>query len=318
MASTYASLAQIRIKVRRLTKHLSASQITDADIDTYINTFILYDFPEQLNLDALRTTYTFFTKPYVADYATNTTVLTDPLYNFKNLYTDVLPDVRISGSPIAFYKNPQEFYIEYSKQIFVVDTGSTGDGTETAFSGTLGSYPVIPGQVSFTSIDANNVGVVVKDVPGATQLTGDLIVPDDPTSVGTINYVTGVYTFDFATAPANGAVVYSHTIVYETGVPSSVLFSGDTFTFRMVPDKAYRVEVGVYRRPTQLLAVGNMPELTQWWQFIAYGAAKKVLEDRSLMQTLEKIMPEFENQKEQVLTRSVRQMTSQRTKTIYS
>ena len=41
-----ADLQTIRTKVRRLTRSLSPAQLTDAQIDEYINTFVLYDFPE--------------------------------------------------------------------------------------------------------------------------------------------------------------------------------------------------------------------------------------------------------------------------------
>ena len=40
-----STLADIRSKVRRITARPSALQITDAEIDNYINTFYIYDFP---------------------------------------------------------------------------------------------------------------------------------------------------------------------------------------------------------------------------------------------------------------------------------
>jgi len=61
--STLSTLEQIRIKVRRLTRSPSTSQITDASINDYINTFILYDFPEHLKTSYLRKTFTFYTEP---------------------------------------------------------------------------------------------------------------------------------------------------------------------------------------------------------------------------------------------------------------
>ena len=317
MSSTYASLANIRIKVRRLTKHVSSNQITDDEIDDYINTFILYDFPD-LDLEELKTTCTFFTKPYVPNYSTNTADSNDPLYNFKNLYTYALKDLSVMGNTVEFYKDSRMFYNVYPKNINVMSTGGTGDGSNTTFSGTLDSYPVIPGYVSFSAIGASNSSLVVKDVPASSQLTGDLIVPDNPASVGTINYVTGVYSFDFDSAPASGKTVYSHTITYETGIPSAVLFSGDKFVFRLIPDKSYRVEIVSYKRPTEMLLDASLPELTQWWQFIAYGASKKILEDRSLTEALGVIMPEYERQESLVLAKTIKQLTNQSVKTIYN
>jgi hypothetical protein len=317
MSSSYASLSKIRIKVRRLTKHLSATQITNDEIDDYINTFILYDFPD-LDLDELKTTCTFFTKPYVPEYDTNTSDANDPLYNFKNLYTYPLDDLTVMGNPVSIYKDPQMFYEVYPKNINVKDTIKRGDGIITTFSGTLDSYPIVPGYVSFSSIGAANAPLTVKDVSASTQLTGDLIVPDNPASVGTINYVTGVYSFDFPSAPAKSEAIYSHTITYETGTPAAVLFSGDKFVFRLIPDKSYRVEIVAYKRPVEMLTDGQLPDLTQWWQFIAYGASKKILEDRSLTDALATIMPGYQEQEALVLARTIKQLTGQAVKTIYN
>ncbi len=92
-----STLQAIRTKVRRLTRSPSLSQISDVQIDEYINTFIQYDFPEHLRLFSLRTLLTFYTQPGVDVYETNTTVVTDPLYNFKNKYVAIS-----SISPMAY------------------------------------------------------------------------------------------------------------------------------------------------------------------------------------------------------------------------
>jgi hypothetical protein len=42
------TLADIKIKIRRLTRSPTEAQIGEFELDRYINTFILYDFPEQL------------------------------------------------------------------------------------------------------------------------------------------------------------------------------------------------------------------------------------------------------------------------------
>ena len=45
-----ANLNTIRLKVRRLTARPSPNQISDQEIDDYINTFYVYDFPEHLRM----------------------------------------------------------------------------------------------------------------------------------------------------------------------------------------------------------------------------------------------------------------------------
>ena len=97
------------------------------------------------------------------------------------------------------------------------------------------------------------------------------------------------------------------------------MYFQDYFTLRPVPDSAYRVEINTYRRPVDLLAVdGDDPEIAQWWQFLALGAAIKVLQDRQDTDSIENIAPFFEEQKQLVLQRTVKQQTPQRVGTIYS
>src|SRR5271154_2854070 len=92
-----STLQAIYTKVRRLTRSPSLSQISNDQLNEYVNTFILYDFPEHLRLFSLRKILTFYTQPGVDVYETNTTVTTDPLYNFKNIYVAVHQPVFIAG-----------------------------------------------------------------------------------------------------------------------------------------------------------------------------------------------------------------------------
>ena len=60
-----STLTAIQQKVRRLTRSPSEAQLTTAQLNQYINTFVLYDFPEQIRLLNLRTTFSFYTEPYI-------------------------------------------------------------------------------------------------------------------------------------------------------------------------------------------------------------------------------------------------------------
>ena len=68
-----ATLANIRTKVRRLTRSPSPTQLTNDEIDTYVNDFLIYDFPQHLLLNTFRRTLTFYTQPNVDVYDTNVT-----------------------------------------------------------------------------------------------------------------------------------------------------------------------------------------------------------------------------------------------------
>src|SRR5277367_1825186 len=97
-----SSLQAIQTKVRRLTRSPSVNQLSDGDLNQYINTFVLYDFPEHLRLFNLRTTFTFYTQPFVDAYPTNLSPISNaeviyPLQNFDNLYLTIHPPIYIAG-----------------------------------------------------------------------------------------------------------------------------------------------------------------------------------------------------------------------------
>lgn len=318
-----ATLADIRTKVRRLTRSPSTTQLTDAEIDSYVNDFLLYDFPEHLRLFTFRKTLSFYTDPYIAEYSTNTDNADDPLYNFKNAYITTHDPVYISGYKMYFTQSRNDFFslyptIQGQTQI------ATGDGVTTLFTGTLTGVPVLPNQVAFTSIDANNMSLVLSDVPqvdgvtGHTTVLGDLYTPNETISRGTINYVTGVYSFTFPAAPETSMAVYAQTVPYSAGRPMSILYFDNTFTVRPVPDKSYQITIETYVRPTSLVAAGDYPMLEQHWKYIAYGASKTIFEDRMDMESVQLIMPEFKQQEMLVQRRTLIQQSNERTATIYA
>lgn len=315
--SSYSTLTQIRTKVRRLTRSPSTAQLTDADIDTYVNTFVLYDFPEHLRLFSLRTTFTFYAEPFIDTYSTNITVPTHPLYNFKNKYISVHPPVYIAGYNSLFSQSREQFFAIYPMTNNIASIGTAGDGVTTAFSGTLSNIPVLRNNVLFSSVDTANNGLSLID-DGA----GNLVVPNNITvPLGTINYVTGAFTFTFSTAPASGQAINSQTVPYVASLPQAMLFYKDYFTLRPVPDQPYRVDMEVFIRPTQLLDNPGdqpIPDFAEWWQYISYGASKKVFEDRMDLDSVQQIMPEFKKQESLIQRRTIVQNTNERTATIYS
>ena len=82
--------------------------------------------------------------------------------------------------------------------------------------------------------------------------------------------------------------------------------------------QAYKVQIQVYRTPTALISGGQSPELNEWWQYLAFGASSKILEDRLDIDGLSKIRPLLEEQQRLVLRRTLVQQTSERTATIYT
>lgn len=306
-----STLNAIRIKVRRLTRMLTEDDITTAQIDEYINTFIQYDFPEHLRQFTLRTTLTFFTDPFIDTYETNTTNPNDPLYQFKQKYLSVHEPIYIAGRQCLYSQSREQFFGIYPQVNFIAQIGS-GDGAATSFSGFLPSSPVLRNNVLFNGITATGDGLEVND-DGLGNLIGDIGVGPN-----LINYVTGQFAFTFSTPPAAGSIINSQTVPYVAAMPQALLFYDTKFTVRPVPDQVYRVNMEVYIRPTQLLAANESPQLEEWWQWIAYGAAKKVFEDLMDMDSVQLIMPEYKKQEAMMIRRTVMQNSNERVATIYT
>lgn len=312
-------LSSIRTKVRRLTRSPAEAQLPTATLDDYINTFILYDFPEHLRLFDLRTTFTFYAEPYKDVYETNTVDTTSPLYNFKQRYMSVHEPVYVAGYHTFYTQSREQLFNIYPQVNNIQSIGIVGNGVTTNFTGTLSAIPIVAGNVLFSSVDTNNQGLALIDVPhDPFDGIGDLIVPNNPVVLGTINYVTGAYTFNFPSAPAAGVAINSQTIPYTPSIPQAMCFFDDKFILRPIPDQPYRIDMEVYIRPTELLDAGQSPELEQWFQYIAYGAAIKILQDRLDMDTVNLLMPEYKNQERLVLRKTIVINTNERVATIYT
>lgn len=312
-----ATLDDIRIKVRRLTRSPAAEQITDAQIDTYVNDFLLYDLPEHLRIFALRQQFSFQCFPNIDRYATDAGATVANLIDFNQSYITVHQPIFIGGVPAYYSEDRGEFFGRYPMVQQIVQIGQ-GDGFLIGpFTFTLPGIPIMQNQVLISSVDTNNDALSAIDIPtSATQ--GNLVDSQTLVTLGTINYITGALTITFLTAPENQVAINAQVVPYVPQKPSSLLYFDDTFTVRPIPDQPYTINFEVYARPTALLNGTSTPELHQWWQYIAYGAAKKVFEDRTDSDSVQLIMPEFQKQELLVNRRTIVQQTSRRTGTIYA
>lgn len=314
MASS--TLAAIRQKVRQITRSPSENTLSTSALDDTINTFIIHDFASMIRVFNLKTTITFYTTPNVERYDTTTAPSTDPLFNFVNKYRTVEGPIYIAGYRSQLVLDRTEFFNRWPHN-FTDEQIGTGDGATFAFSGTLNSSPVEQESVSFGTIDSNGEKIILVDAPQNPN-TGDLIVPNDPSiSYGSITYKTGAYSLNFPNNPANNAEIRAFYYRYTTGRPFLVLYYQSIFHVRPVPDKVYPITLNAYVRPTELESFDQEPELTEWWQFIAIGAAKKVFENRLDVESVQKIQPLLNEYEDKVLTATGVQNRTRRTATIF-
>ena len=330
------TLTDIRTKVRRLTRSPSPAQIADSEIDDYVNTFIVYDFPEQLRLFSLRKTFSFYTNPGQDEYPTDKISFagntTNPLYDFQNKYVTTQMPVYIAGTESLWSQSRTEFYRMYPLTNSI-QTIASGDGITSAFTGIIpgtngnaGGAVLLQNNVVLSSIDSNGEGLTLVDVPivdpttGNNTINGNLYDPSSlpltpPTVINpfnVVNYVTGSFAATFTFPPGAGENITSQTVPLQVARPNALLYFANTFFLRPVPDMPYKIDIEVDALPTELLQMNDEPNLRQWWQYIAYGAAKKIYEDRTDSDSVQLLMPEFKTQERLVLRTTIVQ-TSKRT-----
>lgn len=312
------TLSAIQEKVRKLTRSPSEALLTTADLNEQINTFVLYDFPEHLRLKNLKSTFTFYTQPNIDTYRSSNDPLS-PLFEFNQRYITFEGPVYVSGQESRLTQSREEFYRVWPFVNSIANTQIVGDGVTLGFSGTLTQIPILQGQVTFTVKDPQNQGLILNDNANVliTPTLGQLDSPDG-VSTGTINYLTGAFTLNWSTAPAQGAPIIAETYPYSPGYPTMILFYDNAFVVRPVPNISYKITMDAYIRPTELLSANQSPELQEWWQYIAYGAAKKIFENRTDMESVQMIMPEFKMQERLILRRTLVQQANERIATIYT
>lgn len=212
--------------------------------------------------------------------------------------------------------------------------------TNSPFIQTIPVTSVFP-SVYFTSIGADGSNIVISDSgqfleenqnygllmqPGKAPL-GNL--PLGPASIGTtpsysvtrntINYQTGVaQNVTFPQAIPAGVNIYATYSAYQTGLPRMVLFYNNTIVLRVPPAQQYLVQLEAYLSPAAFLNGSEALQFGYMSEYIARGAARKIMSDTGDVEQLQFYEPLFIEQEMLVWKRSQRQWTSTRTQTIYS
>lgn len=314
-----STLTQIRTKVRRLTGRPSPQQITDAQIDEYVNTFYLYDMPETLRLFTQHVNYEFMTTPNVAEYDLSSEQAWTGQENVPvvDYYINLEPPAYVAGYQVGWSQSETQFKNIYPP-LAQIDMTVEGDGTAGPYTVTFSNTPIMQNSVTVGAVDNTDVAETAKDVPtDRTNGTWQLINTNNSLT-GSINYITGAVSVTFNNAISSGTTITFTAVPYTASRPQYILFYKNILTLRPIPDAEYLVSIAAYRRPTQLVDSGDYPQLRQWWQYLAFGAAKKIFEDSQDNQGVDSIMKAFKEQENLVLRRTIVQQTNQRSATIYT
>lgn len=303
------TLATIREKIRKVTARPSPNQITDDEIDEYINTFYLYDLPETLRLWNLKDNYYFTTNANISQYD----------FDRQN-YTNISQPAYCDGYEMVFLQDEAQFFRMWPKLQSKTQI-ATGDGGAGPYAFTITSVPFLRSDNTPIGSKGTTVNVTVSG-PSAASATENAY--DDGVggwlnaAAGNIDYVTGVGTITFNNPILAGEPIYAHVHPYSASRPTTILFFQDKFTLRPVPDAGYLVQLEAYRTPTQLLLDTDNPELFEWWQLLAFGGALKIFIDNGDFDQYQIFRPFYEEQLLLAQRRTLKQYSNQRAATIYA
>lgn len=333
--STPNTLQDIRDKIRRITARPSTAQISDTEIDKYINTAYLYDFPEHLRLENLRVNYQFITNAY------------QPVYDFPtDLYLTVMPPVFIDGYQSYMTQSRENAFRIYPQLSNVVNV-ATGIGAPASYTFTLSNTPILPGfkrnpPGAYANVFGQDPATwnwnVMFSFTSSTGVTQSLVddglgnlfaLSDNPTldpsilgnpNRGNINYITGQTTLTFPVVVPAGAAINAHYFSYKPSRPQTVCFFQDQIEMFPVPDQAYTVSFECYKYPTAFLSTQptSSPQVKEWWQLLAYLAADKIFTDNADFDNAQKFRVLLDEQMRLCNRRTIVQQSSERTPTMYS
>ncbi len=269
------SLSEIRQKVRQVSGRLSTNEMSNTQVDEYINKYYVFTFPAEVKLDKKHTYYEFDTRPnvHIYDLPNDPDNAATPAVP---AFTNFEPPATIDGLSLLWYQEPAPFFSNNPQDQVARNNSNSGNGVITNFSLTATPTPILPGS---TIVNANTTVVdgeeVFRDVNEIyTEASVNLVTNGGGS--GTVNYKTGVIQVSFGDAPDVGETVYFSWKPFRAGRPTAVLLYNNRFQFFTVPDTVYRFKVKAYSVVSPLLNGTDTPELEQWGPCIAYGAARQI------------------------------------------
>jgi hypothetical protein len=214
----------------------------------------------------------------------------------NTLYTDI-PESSIYSNVFFTATGPN------GQNIVVADSGQyLGNNSDGDLYGLL----YAPGVNQFNQPVAPNPF-------GYNALTGGY-----STTLNTINYNSGVAHVTFPTAIPPGTPIQAQCYFYQQGLPRAILFYNNCLTIRPPPNTQYLLNLTAYLSPAAFLNSGQALQFAYMSEYIARGAARKILSDTGDVEQFQFYEPLFKEQEMLVWKRSQRQFTATRTGTIFS
>lgn len=247
-----------------------------------------------------------------------TTPITTPYEYLLRGHIDVTGCIAITNAlNTSNYMSPP--IVTSAQAVNTTIAGSPVANTFPAFyitaNGADGSSIVVADSGQFL-IGSQNHGLLM--VPGQGPNGNQPLAGGYSTTLNTINYFTGEVNVTFPVAVPAGVNINVQCYFYQTGLPRAILFNNNTLTLRSPPSQQFLVEIEAYLSPAAFLNLGQSIQFAYMAEYIARGAARKILSDTGDIEQFNFYEPLFLEQETLVWKRSQRQFTASRTQTIYS
>jgi hypothetical protein len=265
----------------------------------------------------------------------------DSFYKQYPNYIQALPQVATGDGSTVTFQLMLPYFPAIPGHVDMSGIISTGNTADPIFATNLTEIPntsINPGvYITFTGEDGNNINIQDSGqfLSSGTngQLYGLLMNNSAPlytnpptgqslgtysTTSNTVNYSTGVVNVTFPTPPPMGAPIQAQCYFYEQGIPRTLLFYNNTLSMRPPPNTQYLVELDCYLTPAAMLSTSTAIPFAYMAEYVARGAARKILSDTGDWEQFNAYEPLFIEQERLVWKRSQRIFTSSRTGTIFS
>jgi len=284
------TLAEIRRKVRQVTGRFSSEELSNTELDKYINNYYLYTFPAEVKLESKHTYYQFTTEANQAYYNVPVTA-----------YTNFEPPASVNNLSMLWFQNEATFNEKNPLQYTFLNPW-TGDGLTVTFTTTVTGFPIYPSTLTFsddveTFVDTNQ-----------DWSTSDVTITGSAGGIATINYNDGTISVTFAVAPADGQLIHLNYVIFQAGRPQAILYYNNQFQLFPVPDQAYIVKMGAYKVVTELSEATDTPDLNEWGPCIAYGASRDIFSDKGETDSYAEATALYKEQVSYILTRTAQDL----------
>lgn len=257
--------------------------------------------------------------------------------NLFPLYTQQLAQVATGDGSTTTFSLTLPYFPAIPGHVDLSGIISTGSNTDPLFDTSLTSVPptsVYPAVfINYTAADGSTVTVtdsgqflssstdgtlygllMIKGSAGGTNTS----LGTYSTTSNTVNYATGAVNVTFPSAPPDGTSIQAQCYFFSQGLPRGVLFFNNTLRLLPPPNTQYLVELDAYLTPAAFLSTSQAIPFAYMAEYVARGAARKLLSDTGDVEQFQFYEPLFREQEQLVLNRSERQFTSTRQPTIYT